>query len=273
MPAPLIPVGIGAAKLGAKAGLTRFAGGALMNLLKGAGVTVGLGGLAGIGNAIKNLPKNAIKDAVRQGPDEFGEYSVPLYLAPIVNEQDKKYMGGLRKKYLERKDPEFAGIKELTGEELRLTADGVEELEAFKARTRGAVKQAQEDADFKNMVRMGEYVSPVVQAQLDNLAATARNQSKQIDNQNTQFGQKQTLLQSQLAEQKEARQASDQRAAQAQLDAVNAGIAQLEYQKGRDAADMRRFELLLDRQDEREARRRQQALIQGLTQFAGSMFN
>lgn len=272
MPAPLIPVGIGAAKLGAKAGLTRFAGGALMNLLKAGGVTVGVGGLAGIGNAIKNLPKNAIKDAIREPPDEFGEYSVPFYLAPFVDEQDKKYMGGLRKKYLER-DPEFQGIKELTGEELRLTDDGVEELDAFKARTRGAVKQAEEDADYENMVRRGEYVSPAMKAQIDSIKGTLQNTSKQIDNQNTQFGQSQSLLQSQLQEQIAARKASDKRAAQAALDAVSAREAQLDYQKGRDSSDMRRFELLLDRQDEKDARRREQALIQGLTQLAGSLIN
>lgn len=266
MPYPLVPVAIGgAAKLGAKAGLTRFAGGALMNLLKGAGVTAGVGGLAGIGNAIKNLPNNAIKDAIRKGPDEFGEYSVPFYLAPLVDEQDKKYMGGLRKKYLER-DPEFQGIKELTGEELRLTDDGVEELAAFKARTRGDVKQAEADADFNNMVKMGNYVSPALQAQIDNLTATAKNQSRQIENQNTQFGQS-------LSEQREARLASDKRAAQAALNAVKAQQAQLEYQKGRDTADMRRFELLLDREDKKEARRRAQSLIQGFTTLAGSVFD
>ena len=267
MPYPLVPVAIGgAAKLGAKAGLTRFAGGALMNLLKGAGVTAGVGGLAGIGNAIKNLPNNAIKDAIRKGPDEFGEYSVPFYLAPIVSEEDKKYMGGLRKSYLERKNPDLAEIKELTGEELRLTADGVEEPDAFKARTRNAVKQAKADAEYDNMVRIGNYVSPAMKAQINSLQGALENTSRQIDNQNTQFEKS-------LSEQRDARLASDTRAAQAALNAVKAQQAQLEYQKGRDTADMRRFELLLDREDKKEARRRTQAFIQGLTTLAGTAFD
>jgi len=112
-----------------------------------------------------------------------------------------------------------------------------------------------------------------LQSQID--AQTSQNSllKNQLSEQTAAREAQNTLLQGQLDESRDARLAANQEAAAARLDAVSAREAQLEYQKGRDTADMRRFELLLDREDKKEARRRNQALIQGLTTLAGSIYN
>ena len=82
-----------------------------------------LGTLGWLGSEVASIPRKAEKQAIIDGPDAFGDYSVPWYAAIPVEEQDQEYMNKKRAKYLAedtRIQPYLAlGIKPPTpGEEV-----------------------------------------------------------------------------------------------------------------------------------------------------------
>jgi hypothetical protein len=271
MPAPLIPVGIGALKLGAKAGLVRMAGSKLAE----AGIKIGLPA-AGY-SFLKSLPRKELEKAVAAGPDPVsGTYESRIFplLLPFVDEEDKEAMGKRRAAYLNRTSKQVKDRKNLLlSAGITDTLQPGEEVDDYTSRTSAKAQEIIGKRDFDNFKKYQGYVPPALQSQID--AQTSQNSllKNQLSEQTAAREAQNTLLQGQLDESRDARLAANQEAAAARLDAVSAREAQLEYQKGRDTADMRRFELLLDREDKKEARRRNQALIQGLTTLAGSIYN
>lgn len=264
MPAPAaLPVLFGGLKFAGKAAplvSKLLQGGALGGALVGAP--------AAAVNYIANLPRKEMERAVAAGPDPAtGSYEsrVNPLLRPFVKEEDRNAMGIRRAAYLNRVDGDVKRRAALIGEKLQPG----EEADDFIIRTQEAADLKKLDKDIFRKEKLSEIESPEIKLMKQKIGLMG----DQIRDARTESEGRLGLMGDQLKEQTSARLAADTAAAQGRLDAINSQAAQLEYQKGRDAADMRRFELLLERDDRKEAQRRTQALIQGLSQLGGAMFN
>ena len=167
-----------------------------------------------------------------------------------LNEEDKEAMGKRRAAYLQRTSGDVKRRQALLGVKL----EPGEEVDDFLIRTQEAADNKKANKEWEAFTKREGYVSPEMQSRFD--AQDAQN----------------AVLKGQLAEQIAARKASDKANAQARLDAINAQTAQLEYMKGRDSSDMRRFELLLDREDRKDAAERRRAMIEGFVNLGGAFF-
>ena len=73
--------------------------------LKAAPWVLGGVGAAGGVSSILDMPKKARRDLIQQGPDPVtGEYSVPFYLKPFVDEENKEGLNRDRAAYLSNND-------------------------------------------------------------------------------------------------------------------------------------------------------------------------
>lgn len=247
---PALPVLMGGLKLAGKAA-------PLLSKLVQGGVLVGAPAAAV--NYIVNLPRKEMERAVAAGPDPAtGSYEsrVNPLLRPFVDEQDEEAMGKRRAAYLQRTNPDVKRRQALLGVKL----DPGEEADDFLIRTQEAADTKKADKEWEAYKKKTDYVSPALKSQID----AQKTQSEAISG---QVKQNSAILD----EQRAARLADNKAREQDRLDAINAQAAQLEYQKGRDLADMNRFELLLDREDKKDAAERRKALIQGIVQLGSGL--
>lgn len=243
---PALPVLMGGLKLAGKAA-------PLMSKLVQGGVLVGAPAAAI--SYISDLPRKAMQEAVAVGPDPVtGTYEsrVKPYLRPFVPEENMEEMGKRRAAYLRRTEGRVKQREALLRDS-GVKLDPGEEVDDFLIRTQEAADTKKADKEWKAFTKRAGYVSPEMQSQID--AQKVQNEA----------------IRGQLEEVKASRIADNKARAQDRLDAINAQTAQLEYQKGRDASDMRRFELLLDREDKKDAAERRKALIQGLANLGGAL--
>ena len=164
-------------------------------------------------------------------------------------------MGKRRAAYIQRTNPDVKRRQALLGVKL----EAGEEADDYLIRTQEAADTKKADKEWEAYTKKMDYVSPAMKSQFE---------AQKVQNQAVlgQVEQNRAILDEQIS----SRLADNKARAQDRLDAINAQTSQLEYQKGRDASDMRRFELLLDREDKKDAAERRKALIQGFVNLGGA---
>ena len=86
---------------------------ALPAIGKGLLWTVGAASTVPMADAVMNMPKEARKSAVAEGPDSFGDYNIPFYMRPFIDEGS---LDDSRDKYVmdqAKKDPRVQAAQSL----------------------------------------------------------------------------------------------------------------------------------------------------------------
>ena len=208
----------------------------------------GLGAAGGV-SSILDMPKKARRDLIQQGPDSVtGEYSVPFYLKPFVDEENTEGLNRDRASYLSDNDTR---ITERTSRGVRAIKPG-ETVSTYLASTQKDFDKIKKDGRISDAVELAEVTYNLPQN------VDAREQTRR----QTDFNNAQIVWQNQET----ARQYDNNLAMmrQQKLDALELerdklGLGRLELQMNQDRY---MYEAETRRQDARE--RRTSNLVQAL---------
>ena len=202
---------------------------------------LGAGGAAGGVSSILDMPKKARRDMIQQGPDSVtGEYSVPFYLKPFVDEENTEGLDRDRASYLSDND---SRITQRTSRGVRAINPG-ETVSTYLASTQKDFDKIQRDGKIKDTVELAGVTYNLPQ-NVDSREQTRRQ---------TDFNNSQVVWQNQeSARQFDNNLASmrQQKADALELERDRLGLGRLEIQMNQDRY---MYEAETRRQDAREKR-------------------